>query len=270
MVPLIILLLVLVLVVFPLWALFRILALGRENNAIASQLTELGRQLNELRDSVRATPPPSSPAAGNDRATAAAAGAAPHDSDDRADLNRVTPGSASGSNATALHATHDDSVDHDSSRWDSVRRHGSAGPVTGVPPLSVPTESSTTPPIAEPPVFLPPPRLQPPARPRINWEQFMGAKLFAWLGGLAAFLGAAFFVKYSFEHDLILARNARRHWLSLRDWADHRRPQGFRGLAMPRPRRPSAPPASCRSTPSRSRATRSTISTSSGRCRLFC
>lgn len=31
----------------------------------------------------------------------------------------------------------------------------------------------------------------------------MGAKLFAWLGGFAAFLGAAFFVKYSFEHDLI-------------------------------------------------------------------
>lgn len=31
----------------------------------------------------------------------------------------------------------------------------------------------------------------------------MGAKLFAWLGGLALFLGVAFFVKYSFEHDLI-------------------------------------------------------------------
>lgn len=33
----------------------------------------------------------------------------------------------------------------------------------------------------------------------------MGAKLFAWLGGLALFLGVAFFVKYSFEHDLIPA-----------------------------------------------------------------
>ncbi len=37
----------------------------------------------------------------------------------------------------------------------------------------------------------------------MNWEQFMGAKLFAWLGGLALFLGVAFFVKYSFEHNLI-------------------------------------------------------------------
>ena len=31
----------------------------------------------------------------------------------------------------------------------------------------------------------------------------MGAKLFAWIGGLALFLGVAYFVKYSFEHNLI-------------------------------------------------------------------
>lgn len=44
-----------------------------------------------------------------------------------------------------------------------------------------------------------------PARPRleIDWEQFMGVKLFAWLGGFALFLGMAFFVKYSIDHDLI-------------------------------------------------------------------
>ena len=39
--------------------------------------------------------------------------------------------------------------------------------------------------------------------PSFNWEQFMGVKLAAWLGGLALFLGVALFVKYSFEHDLI-------------------------------------------------------------------
>ena len=38
---------------------------------------------------------------------------------------------------------------------------------------------------------------------RIDWEQFMGAKMFAWIGGFALFLGIAFFVKYSFEHNLI-------------------------------------------------------------------
>jgi uncharacterized membrane protein len=42
-----------------------------------------------------------------------------------------------------------------------------------------------------------------PSLPATNWEQFMGAKLFAWIGGLALFLGVAFFVKYSFEHNLI-------------------------------------------------------------------
>src|SRR6476646_4787644 len=40
-------------------------------------------------------------------------------------------------------------------------------------------------------------------KPPIDWEQFMGAKLFAWIGGFALFLGIAFFVKYSFEHNLI-------------------------------------------------------------------
>jgi hypothetical protein len=71
------------------------------------------------------------------------------------------------------------------------------------PPLAEPTESLPPPPIIEAPASLPPPRFQPPVRPRINWEQFTGAKLLAYAGGLAAFLGAAFFVKYSFEHDLI-------------------------------------------------------------------
>src|SRR5437667_12319141 len=47
------------------------------------------------------------------------------------------------------------------------------------------------------------PQVSAPARPPINWEQFMGAKLFAWIGGLALFLGVAYFVKYSFEHNLI-------------------------------------------------------------------
>ena len=50
------------------------------------------------------------------------------------------------------------------------------------------------------PTPAPPPR---PALPAINWEQFMGVKMFAWLGGLALFLGVVFFVKYSFEHNLI-------------------------------------------------------------------
>jgi len=37
----------------------------------------------------------------------------------------------------------------------------------------------------------------------IDWESFLGVKLFAWLGGFALFLGMAFFVKYSLDHNLI-------------------------------------------------------------------
>src|SRR5260221_6003304 len=64
-------------------------------------------------------------------------------------------------------------------------------------------------PLAPPPI----PKLKPetasePARaaesiPRINWEQFMGVKMFASIGGMALFLGVAFFVKYSFENNLV-------------------------------------------------------------------
>ena len=81
-------------------------------------------------------------------------------------------------------------------------------PVPEPGPIIVPP---TPPPVmAPPPVFAqttPPPRPAPaPPRqtaPAINWEQFMGVKGFAWLGGLALFLGVAFFVKYSFDNNLI-------------------------------------------------------------------
>jgi uncharacterized membrane protein len=42
-----------------------------------------------------------------------------------------------------------------------------------------------------------------PAASAINWEQFMGVKLFAWIGGFALFLAVAFFIKYSFDRNLI-------------------------------------------------------------------
>src|SRR5213076_268007 len=64
-------------------------------------------------------------------------------------------------------------------------------------------KESMPPPIPERYIKLSVPQISAPARPPINWEQFMGAKLFAWIGGLALFLGVAFFVKYSFEHNLI-------------------------------------------------------------------
>ncbi|MBN1903532.1 MAG: DUF2339 domain-containing protein [Deltaproteobacteria bacterium] len=40
-------------------------------------------------------------------------------------------------------------------------------------------------------------------RANVDWEQFTGAKLFAWIGGIALFIGAGFFVKYSIDRNLI-------------------------------------------------------------------
>ena len=70
-----------------------------------------------------------------------------------------------------------------------------------VPPV-VSSVKATPPPVATvpPPLPRPAPLPQPPA---IDWEQFMGVKLFAWIGGLALFLGMAFFVKYSVENNLV-------------------------------------------------------------------
>src|SRR4051794_7623028 len=39
--------------------------------------------------------------------------------------------------------------------------------------------------------------------PNVNWESFVGVRLFAWIGGLAFFLGVVFFVKYAFENNLV-------------------------------------------------------------------
>jgi hypothetical protein len=73
------------------------------------------------------------------------------------------------------------------------------------PPLPPPTEISGTPSgfAQEPPQVSAEPGAPARRLPAIDWEVFMGVKLFAWLGGLALFLGVVFLVKYSFDHDLI-------------------------------------------------------------------
>lgn len=75
-----------------------------------------------------------------------------------------------------------------------------------VPPVVPAAAYEPEPPPAPEPLFPPEEpsvMVSEPVRHGLDWEQFLGAKLFAWLGGLALFLCAVFFVKYSFEHDLI-------------------------------------------------------------------
>ena len=77
------------------------------------------------------------------------------------------------------------------------------------PPPPIPTAASVPPPLPIPSPSLttsaPPPPL-PPVRRAIDWEAFMGVKLFAWIGGFVLFLGVVFLVKYSFENNLITPR----------------------------------------------------------------
>ena len=69
-------------------------------------------------------------------------------------------------------------------------------------PEDVPGPTTHAPPPLPPVVTPRPVAPSGPQLPKIDWEQFMGVKLFAWLGGLALFLAVGYFLKYSFEHDL--------------------------------------------------------------------
>jgi uncharacterized membrane protein len=188
-IPLIITLLVLVLVAFPIWAIVKILALSRENEAIASQLYSLERDLKEVRDklaSVTSAPrvdptPLARPAAPSITAIPPPAPASPDAARGAAPI--VVP--------------------HVGEQMPRPVPTATPPPLPAVNPAPAFLQSATPPPLveAEPIAYVRPP--QPSFLKKIDWEQFMGAKLFAWLGGLAALLGVAFFVKYSFEHDLI-------------------------------------------------------------------
>src|SRR6266542_2577389 len=70
-------------------------------------------------------------------------------------------------------------------------------------PLRPPLVPIAPKPVAAAQGASPPPLRPSPALPAINWEIFLGVKLFAWAGGLVLFLGVAFFITYSFEHNLI-------------------------------------------------------------------
>lgn len=69
-------------------------------------------------------------------------------------------------------------------------------------PLS-PASAPVPPPILVTPPLPSPAPVTKSVTPAFTLEQFMGVKLFAWVGGLALFLGIAFFVKYAFEHNLV-------------------------------------------------------------------
>lgn len=199
------------LVVFPIWAIIRIVSLSGSRDLLHEQIRQLETDLREVRAKLsqlanRPAAPDVPPPAPGPAPTVVAA---------RIPATEVAPRSAEPEPAQSIPPPPPIEPEFPL-----------AAPAPTVPPVA--DEPPPLPPVApaapEPPALAPvptfiatpspeaiaelkfpprPERPDEPAAPRINWEQFMGAKLFAWLGGFAALLGVAFFVKYSFEHDLI-------------------------------------------------------------------
>src|SRR6185503_17638717 len=75
---------------------------------------------------------------------------------------------------------------------------------TSATPPPLPKSAASTPaaPASPPPVKI---RALTPMdpTPSLDWESIVCVKLFAWIGGLAFFLGVVFFVKYAFDNNLI-------------------------------------------------------------------
>lgn len=120
----------------------------------------------------------------------------------------------------ALHLWHLRSSRRTRERLDTLTRRvatlesrsvGSA-PSPGVPPAVVPPRAAaaavpTMPPSAPglpvAPVPALAPKLEIATAPRLNLENAIGVKLFAWMGGLALFVGVLLAVAYAFENNLI-------------------------------------------------------------------
>ena len=75
-----------------------------------------------------------------------------------------------------------------------------------LPPKPPLVPGNVPPPLQTPPLASAVPPPLPTVRPAIDWEAFMGVKLFAWIGGFVLFLGVVFLVKYSFENNLVTPR----------------------------------------------------------------
>jgi uncharacterized membrane protein len=74
---------------------------------------------------------------------------------------------------------------------------------TPVAPLPPPPPILTTAPPQPPPPPPRPPAPRPAPEPAFDWEQFVGVKLFAWLGGLAALFCVAYFIKLAIDRGMI-------------------------------------------------------------------
>jgi uncharacterized membrane protein len=182
-----------VLVVFPIVVLVRLGRHGNALDALRRQLGDLEDEVKNLRTALRNLP--AAPAKTEEPAAQVAPLVAPPQPAVAAPITPPSP-PAPVESVAPMEPTSPPLSEPPVLGGIRVLHEEPAPPPTPAPP------KPPAPPPSPPPVYVRPPR-EPGWMDNINWEQFMGAKLFAWLGGLALFLGVAFFVKYSFEHDLI-------------------------------------------------------------------
>lgn len=179
MAPLIFLLVALVLIGFPLWAIVSIVSLQRRNDRLERRAAELGHELENLRYSLRTAGPAASAASPVPPSAPVVAPREP------VVAEPLLPPLAPRPPAPVPVATEVPPVIHSPAAEPLLVR------VPEPERVAMPVATETEPPV------------MPAPRPSFDWEQFTGTKLLAWTGGAAAFLGAAFFIKYSFEHELI-------------------------------------------------------------------
>lgn len=185
-------------VVLFLWMLFRLIALGGEVGTLNSHLARLDTELYAIKRKMteQETARPESKASVESKGLAKDATAALQPAP------ALTPPLSA---PTVVMASDSDTV-----KSEEVAPKPPAGPQesASVPPALPGTPARTIPPVRGwPQPVLVATQAAAKVEPAVpfNWEQFMGAKLFAWVGGLALFLSVAFFVKYSFEKNLIPA-----------------------------------------------------------------
>lgn len=228
------------LIVFPIWAIVRISSLGAQNDALASSLDEQKQKLRELERKLADTTPPA--ASGAKPVAEPPVPPAPAAPLVRTPEPMVTMPPPVEPSPAPAQISEPPAVAQAGGLAEEPPQRGGLKDEASEPPVVEPAVEEQVPEtigqVSEPPFVgqggdladapvpvaqtgglaeEPPHRggLQPAAMPEpaaspaesflrgINWEQFMGAKLFAWLGGLAALLAVGFFVKYSFEHDLV-------------------------------------------------------------------
>ncbi|MBI2514428.1 MAG: DUF2339 domain-containing protein [Opitutae bacterium] len=195
---LLVLYLIAVLVVFPIWAFLRLSGRDEENEKLRRRLDWLEAELPSLRK-IASAPRPAAPVATPTPVAPSSPAPAPAKTEPPAPLAPAAPAVV----APAVSIAPPDAADTPPPLLPRPALASSPSPAPS--PLEQAAASAPPPVAPSTSVKYPEPSPRGPIweRAGLNLEQFMGAKLFAWLGGLALFLGVAFFVKYSFEHDLI-------------------------------------------------------------------